>query len=199
MTPEEAELYQQAIKEGLVVMAPRSLKNLRDQYPELNDKKKYPQFAELSSADMMFVFLFRGACSPFVDMEDKDKLEKCIRLAYRSEQVRGAKLAEWIIQDNGEVTGFKGKFPAALSTMSKFNASARIVDYQAMMILRKNCLQVIANKTPGKDYISEAAAAMRTLQETTAILEAGSFGVEQKSNTILPSLMGSLADHRSTQ
>lgn len=202
MSPEEKQLYEDAIKAGLVVFAPRSLKNLRDQYPELGDRKKFPEFQNLSQADMMFCFLFRAACSPYADWEDKDKLEPCVKLSYRSQQVRAAKLSEWVVSPKtGDVSGFKMHFPPALAAMSRFNASARIIQYQAMMTLQRNCLQIINNPkaSSDKEYIGTAAAAMKALQEIRDIIEGGSFGVEQSSNTILASVMGSLADHRSAQ
>lgn len=196
MTQDEKELYKDAIKRGLVTFVPRNAKNLRDQYPELKDKELYPELAALTQQDMMFVFLFRADCSPFYNKEDRDKLDVCIDMAYKSEQVRSQKRRDWANLD------FKSPFPAAFARMATFNNSARIVNYQATMVLRRNCLAIINEDITGMDsdekdaYIKRAAAAQKAMKDTMKDLEAGSFGVEEYDNTILSTLVGSLADER---
>jgi hypothetical protein len=199
MTEAEANLYIEAIRDGLVVFAPKSEKNLREQYPQLD---KYEEFKELHSEEMMFLWFFRCSCSPFANYEDKDKLGPCIDIAWLSEQVRAQKKEEW---KRPNLKGFTGKMPAAIARMASFNTSAMIRRYQSALILLNNSLEIVAQPISAmtdeqKDkYIVRAIKAQGAIDDITASLQGGDYAVEETANTILPSLMGRIKEFRLSQ
>lgn len=189
-----AELYYQACKEGYVLFAPKDSRSLVQQFPELKDHK---ELKDLNPQDLMFVYLFRAATSPFEDMTDKEKLPWCVKYAYKSESVQESKMEEW-----GDLV-FRGPIKAAFIAMKQFNASARIIDFMAIMKYRNNCLAVITQDTKGlsgemmNEYIKRADLAMKGLNSTTEILERGAKGVvDVKSSSVYGSIKGWLAEHR---
>lgn len=191
-----AELYYEACKKGYVLFAPQDSRSLTQQFPELRD---YKELKDLNPQDLMFVYLFRCATSPFSEIPDKEKLGMCVRYAYKSESVQESKMEEW------SDLRFKGTMKAAFEVMKKFNATARILDFVAIMRFRNNCLSVITQDTSKMndeqkgDYLVRAEKAMKGLNSTTEILERGGKGVvEAGSSSTYDSIRGWLAENRKT-
>jgi len=193
MTPVQQVILRDAIDSGYVLFCPKGETDLRKQYPEL---ATYPEFGDkIGTGDMFFIWLFRCTSSPVAHMKDKDKLNVCIDIAYKSEAIREERKVLW------HGLKFSGPIKAAMERMRSFNAIARIRRLQATKLLMDNCMEIIAEGLPqdGKErgaYIERAAKAQKAMAEAARELEAGSFGVEENSNTVLQSIKGVLKDHR---
>ena len=190
----DQQIVEQLLEKRYLIFAPKNGKDLRVQYPELSD---YPEFKQdqIKSHDLLFVWWFRCSASPFADVEDKDKLESCIKIAYPTEQQREAKIKE-----------FKQQFPdnikAAFRRMESFNLGARVENYLYTLRVRKNCktmLEVDANMMDLEEQESwgkRAPGIWRLMEETTKALEKGGFGVSDVDDTLVNELDGSVRSFR---
>ena len=186
----------ETVKPEFVIFAPKSVKDLRIQYPELSE---YPEFksSAIKHHDLLFVWWFRCAASPLHDKEDEDKLEECVRRAYPTEQQRHAKLEE-----------FRDRIPdnlkSAFKRMEVFNLEARVENYVYTRMVRDNCKKMLAEDVEGmspedKDaWATRAPKLWKLLDETTTTLERGAYGVSAYEDAILDEADGSLRQFRQT-
>lgn len=178
MTPE---ITQKLIEKRYLVFAPQSARDLRVQYPELSD---YPEFksGSIKSGDLLFVWWFRNATSPYHDFPDEEKLEWCIKAAYKSEQQRDIKLAEFS-------SGFPDNVKKAFRRMESFNTGARVENYLYTLQVRENCKTILAADAENMDpdeqeaWAKRAPAIWRLMEDTSKALERGAFGVAEYDNT----------------
>lgn len=193
-TPTELMLIEECVRKGYVVFAPRNELDLRKQYPELSG---FPELshAKITSGDMLFLWYFRCACSPFFSMADRDKLDICIVLAYKGEAIREKRRLEW------KDLKFDAAMKSAMERMASINTSVRIKRFQASKILIDNAMVTIAEPLPKNPderaaYWANATKAQTALANVSAELEAGSYGVEEVENTVLVSIKNVLKEHR---
>lgn len=188
------EVTEQMLQKRYLIFAPKNGKDLRVQYPELSE---YPEFKQeqIKSHDLLFVWWFRCSASPYADMDDKDKLEACIKIAYPTEQQRESKLNE-----------FKQQFPdnikSAFRRMESFNLGARIENYLYTLRVRKNCKTILGMDADMMDaeeqesWSKRAPGIWRLMEETAKALEKGSFGVSEAEDTLVNELDGSVRSFR---
>ncbi len=180
-----------------VIFAPKNVKDLRIQYPEL---KEYPEFSSsnIKIHDLLFVWWFRCSASPLYDLEDDDKLEYCVNKAYPTEQQRQAKLAAF-------QEGFPDSMKQAFKRMETFNLEARVENYIYTRTVRDNCKAMLSEDVAGmspedKDaWATRAPKLWKLLDETTTTLERGAYGVSTIENTMVDEADGTLRAFRSTR
>lgn len=193
----DEQVISQMLERRYLIFAPKNAKDLRVQYPELSE---YPEFKPeaIKSHDLLFVWWFRCSASPYYDMEDAQKLEACVRVAYPTEQQRESKLNE-----------FKAQFPdnikSAFKRMESFNLAARVENYLYTQRVRDNCKAMLAVDINTMDieeqesWSKRAPAIWRLLEETSKALEKGGFGVVEQENTIVEELDGSVKSFRQSR
>ena len=107
-------------------------KDLRVEYPEL---RNYPEFAELSPDEMMFVWLYKNPSSDFYkkhydDGELQETITKCFETAYGDSQPATVK-ASFVAQ------AFPENVKIALQFIERFRPAARML---AKMLAEKTLL-----------------------------------------------------------
>jgi len=191
------QIIEQMLERRYLIFAPKNGKDLRVQYPELVEYAEFRPEA-IKTHDLLFVWWFRCSASPYYDMEDAEKLEPCVRVAYPTEQQRGSKLKE-----------FKAQFPdnikSAFKRMESFNLGARVENYLYTQRVRDNCKAMLAVDINTMDieeqesWSKRAPAIWRLLEETSKTLEKGGFGVVESDNTIVDELDGSVKSFRQSR
>jgi|688.fasta_scaffold913264_2 hypothetical protein len=191
------QIIEQMLERRYLIFAPKNAKDLRVQYPELAEYAEFRPEA-IKTHDLLFVWWFRCAASPYYDMEDSEKLESCVRLAYPTEQQRESKLKE-----------FKAQFPdnikSAFKRMESFNLAARVENYLYTQRVRDNCKAMLAVDINTMDieeqesWSKRAPAIWRLLEETSKALEKGGFGVVESENTTVEELDGSVKSFRQSR
>jgi len=194
MKKEIAQLYMDAIRRGLVVGAPKDERDLRKQYPEFYSDN---EFRGLQQQDLLFVFFYKCATSPFDGMEDAEKLKLSIRFAYQADAVRALREKEFAAGNFGDL------LPAAFKAMERKNTAAHIINHQAILKYRDNCLAIITEDTttmlPEQKtaYMTRAEKALLGLDLSTKKLEnLGQAVIESGSSSVLTAIKGHLKDHR---
>jgi hypothetical protein len=191
------QIIEQMLERRYLIFAPKNAKDLRVQYPELVEYAEFRPEA-IKTHDLLFVWWFRCSASPYYDMEDAEKLEHCVRVAYPTEQQRESKLKE-----------FKAQFPdnikSAFKRMESFNLGARVENYLYTQRVRDNCKAMLAVDINTMDieeqesWSKRAPAIWRLLEETSKTLEKGGFGVVESDNTIVDELDGSVKSFRQSR
>jgi hypothetical protein len=191
------QIIEQMLERRYLIFAPKNGKDLRVQYPELVEYAEFRPEA-IKTHDLLFVWWFRCSASPYYDMEDAEKLEPCVRVAYPTEQQRESKLKE-----------FKAQFPdnikSAFKRMESFNLGARVENYLYTQRVRDNCKAMLAVDINTMDieeqesWSKRAPAIWRLLEETSKTLEKGGFGVVESDNTIVDELDGSVKSFRQSR
>lgn len=192
------ELWERMVERRFLLFAPdRSGRDLRSQYPELLE---YPEFKShvLKPYDMLFVWWYSCASSPIFDKEDAVRLPEAIHMAYPSDQMRIARLAE-----------FEDKFPeniaAAIKRMASFNLAARVETYVQTKMVRENCTSMLAANVSamGADekeaWAKRAPGLYKLMEETTRAIERGAYGVTTYEETNLDEADGTLRAFRQTR
>lgn len=168
------DMLEDQIAKGYLIFVPRNGREMTRDYPEL---KGIPEFKKITSTELVFVWFFRCTMSPYYDIPDEKKVEKCIEHAFPTKQQRDAKREEYTS------LRFSDGMKAAFKRMEAFNGAARIEDYLYIRQVRQNCKAIM-----GKDvtrmsqeeefnYTKSLPSAMKAMLETTKILEGGGFGV----------------------
>jgi hypothetical protein len=191
------QIIEQMLERRYLIFAPKNGKDLRVQYPELVEYAEFRPEA-IKTHDLLFVWWFRCSASPYYDMEDAEKLEPCVRVAYPTEQQRESKFKE-----------FKAQFPdnikSAFKRMESFNLGARVENYLYTQRVRDNCKAMLAVDINTMDieeqesWSKRAPAIWRLLEETSKTLEKGGFGVVESDNTIVDELDGSVKSFRQSR
>jgi len=169
----------------LVVGAPKSEKDLRVQYPEMFEHPEFLRSRMKSADDVLFVWWFACAGSPYFDEADEKKLPKCIRRAYKSESRRAQKTDEYAN------LGFPEEIKAAIKRMESINVGARVENYVRLLRIRKNCHELLEADVSKMDdeqkdaWTKRAPGLWKLLEETQKAIEKGSFGVSASEDTLL--------------
>lgn len=180
-----------------LIFAPKSIKDLRVQYPELMD---YPEFKShvIKMHDVMFVWWYACLCSPIIEKPDDERMAEAVHISYPSSQQRSAKLMEFRDRMPENIKG-------AIKRMESFNTEARVDNYLQTRTVRENCKTMLSEDTSTMDSDQKDAWATRApklwklLDETTKTLERGSFGVSLYEETILDEADGTLRQFRQTK
>lgn len=182
-------------EEVYLLFAPKSVRSLRFDYPELAD---YPEFKALSKLDLLFVWYYACKSSPYFNDNNRDRniIEKCSRAA-------GLGFSEEDKKEKFLSGNFSDKIQAAINVMLKFEPSARIIARaQAMKnyndIMKMTSLELnehgdhpsFLGKDGGinmgdkKKYMDMVFDANQKTGEMLAKIEQG-FGITEKSKTIV--------------
>lgn len=196
---EEEEILSLMMERRFLVGAPRNEKDLRVQYPEMYDHPEFSRTRLKNADDLLFVWWYRASTSPYYDMPDEKKLERCINRAYRSEARRAAKLEEF----RG------GRFPdelkAAFKRMESINAEARIENYARLLMVRANCHKMLnadvstMSEEDKDSWTKRAPALWKMLQDTQRDIERGAYGVADAEDTLADVDDSALRDFRNEQ
>lgn len=204
MIPKEAyeddEIMDLLISRRLVAGAPKTEKDLRIQYHEMFDHPEFSRSRLKNSDDVLFVWWYACACSPYFDYPDEKRLERCIARAYKSEGRREQKATEFA---NGR---FPDEIKAAIRRMHSLNTAARIENYARLLRIRKNCHALLdedvatMNDEQKDAWTKRAKGLWNLLEETQKAIERGAFGVSDAEDTLLDDEAddgGALRDFRS--
>ncbi len=197
MTDQELKLA--LLEKNYLLFAPRNGRDLRSQYRELAD---YPEFHQsaIKTHDLLFVWWMKCTMSPFVDIPDEsEKRELCILAAYATESQRSHKANEF-------KSGYPNYMQAAMKRMETFNMAARVETLLYTRTVRENCAKMLAADVDRMDPAEQESYAKRTpglwklLQDTTATIEQGAFGVVERELTIVEEVStGSLRAFRQSR
>jgi len=196
---EDEKLIELLLDRRYLVGAPKNEKDLRIQYPELYD---YPEFSRSrlrNADDLLFVWWFRCATSPYYDLPDERKLDMCINRAYRSEARRAAKVEAF------GTLKFPDEIKAAMKRMESINTGARVENYVRLLNLRSNCHKMLdadVTKMSEEDkdaWTKRAPSLWKMLQDTQRDLERGAYGVVDVEDTAVDEDDGAVKDFRNEQ
>lgn len=188
------------ISKDQVVFAPKSAKELRRDYPELDD---YPDLKGLSPQELLFVWAWCCKTSPFLSIAEEKRCGPCIEFAFKSPHQQESRK-----QAYGAGTGGAPSFPdeikRAIRVMERFNPGLRIQMAADNLHLLEQCQKAIRRDITGaspeeiEDYMKTAQLARKLMVEIQRDIERGNFGVEERENTMLMNLEGaSAAFHKS--
>lgn len=174
------EVLAELAKKNYLVHAPKSVKELKREYKELND---YPAFKLLNSSDLLFVWWFAARCSPIIDLPEEKRVLIACDKAYRVPSVAKARRAEYA------ALTFSDDIKAAITQMSGFDPGFRIQRMADDMHLMKQ-MQFIIRKDIRKATPDEVEAwmkamipARKTYDDILQRVERGGLGVEEMTNT----------------
>ena len=173
------------VSKRFVVGYPKSEKDLRVQYPDMFDYPEFKRDALRSADDVLFVWWMRCACSPYYDEPDEKKLEKCIRLSYKSEERRKLKADEYAS------LRFPDNVKAAMRRMEAINVAARIENFLYTKQVRDNCKALLGKDVTKMTHDEQEAWAKLAkivwpmLDETTKVLERGAYGVTETEDSAI--------------
>ena len=189
MIPKEAyednEIMDYLLSHRLVVGAPKNEKDLRVQYAEMFDHPEFSRSRLKNSDDVLFVWWYACACSPYFDDADEKRLDKCIMRAYKSDGRRDQKRNEY---NDGK---FPDEIKAAIKRMHSLNTGVRIENFARLLRIRKNCHALLDEDVETmtdeqKDaWTKRAKGLWNLLEETQRAIERGSFGVSDAEDTLL--------------
>lgn len=188
------EMLLDLVQKDYVLFAPKSKRGLKFDYPELADKDKSPEFVGVRENDMLFVWAWACASSPFVSIEPREKkMELCCRYAYPIEQ--------WERKCKDYELHFPDDVSRALEKMAKYNVAARVEEYVALKIARDNYKHILAqdiSKAAGwqqKEWADLSIIATKGLAVQRDRAEGFSLGVEEASNTLIQQAVDLLSMH----
>lgn len=189
-------LIAEMVDKRYLLYAPKSINDLRVQYPDLRD---YPEFGNnLKTHDLLFVWWMRNATSPYYDREDSDKLEDCIKMAYPTDQQRESKLAQFR-------QGMPEVIKAAFGRMESLNTSVRVENFLYTKQVRDNCKKLLGvnieamSPEDQESWSKQALNIWKLLKETSNTLESGGFGVVEQKDTMLDIDDGSVRTFRQSR
>lgn len=188
----EAELLTELVQKDYVLYAPKSKRGLKMEYPDLND---YEEFSELNEPEMLFVWAWACASSPFLSVPEAKnaRLKAALDYAYPEELQRKTKFADF----SGR--GFPDHIKRAITRMESFSLAARVEEMTYLLKLRDNCKFEIGqdirvmNDEQKDQYWINAAKARKELVETRHVVERGSLGLSEEKDTqvhIIKNLIG---------
>jgi len=181
------EILLEMVLKDYVVYAPRSTKQIKRDYKELDD---YEEFKPLTSAELLFVWWFACRCSPIIDMPEEKRVLVACEKAFKSKGQAEARRLEY-----GSLA-FPDTLKAAIKIMDRFDPGGRIqrmVDdlhllKQMQIIIRKD----ISGATPDEivDWMKAMVPARKLYDDILQRIERGGLGVEEKQNVLAAPLEG---------
>jgi hypothetical protein len=184
------------VSKRFLVGVPKSEKDLRVQYPDMFDYPEFKRDAIRNSDDVLFVWWFRCACSPYYELPDEKKLEKCIGKAYKSEERKKLKKDEFLNLK------FPDNMKAAFKRMEAINVGARVENFLYTKQVRENCKALLGKDVTKmapeeqEDWAKLAKIVWPMLDETTKVLERGAYGVTEAEDAALDEDDSALRDFR---
>jgi hypothetical protein len=184
------------VSKRFLVGVPKSEKDLRVQYPDMFDYPEFKRDAMRNADDVLFVWWFRCACSPYYDLPDEKKLEKCIARAYKSEERKKLKKDEFLNLK------FPDNMKAAFKRMEAINIGARVENFLYTKQVRENCKALLGKDVTKmapeeqEDWAKLAKIVWPMLDETTKVLERGAYGVTEAEDAALDEDDSALRDFR---
>jgi len=182
------------VQKDYVLFAPKSSRGLKFDYPELADKDKSPEFVGVRDTDMLFVWAWACASSPFVAIEPRaKKMELCCRYAYPVDQ--------WERKTRDFDLHFPDDISRAIERMGKYNFAARVEEYVAIRIARENYKHILAqdvSKAAGwqqKEWAELSIIAEKGMREQRNRIEGIGLGVEESANTLVQQAVDLLSLH----
>lgn len=190
----EDEVIKLLLEKRYLIFAPKNLKDLRIQYPELLD---YAEFStsQIKTHDLLFVWWFKCVSSPYYDVDDAEKLQPCIDIAYPTEQQRLSRAKDFSF-------GFPDNIKSAFKRMESFNLIARIENYLYTLRVRENCKAMLGNDVSIMDpeeqesWSKRAPGIWKLMEETSKTLERGGFGVAEYDDTSVNEADGAVRNFR---
>ncbi|TXH54133.1 MAG: hypothetical protein E6Q97_11590 [Desulfurellales bacterium] len=184
----------------MTIFAPRSGKDLKREYPELDD---YPEFRGLSGEELLFVWAWACPTSPFIDIVEEKRCTPCIDFAFKRPHQNEARK-----QAYGASTGAAPSFPDeiknAIKRMERFNPGLRIQMAVDNMHLLSQCQRAIRRDISGaspeemEEYMKTAKIARQLMSDIHKDIERGNMGADELENTMTKNLEGaSAAFHKS--
>lgn len=184
------------VQKDYVLFAPKSTRGLKLDYPELDDKERYPEFASLRQYDMLFVWAWACASSPFVNIAPhEEKLRLCCKYAYPVDRWE-AKAREYALrfpEENGMVR--------AMQRMEHFSLGARVEEYVALRIARENYKMILAKDISlapmyqQKEWADLSIIATKGLAQQRERAEGFGLGIEEAQNTLIQQAVDLLSMH----
>jgi hypothetical protein len=184
----------------MTIFAPRSGKELKREYPELDD---YQEFRGLSSEDLVFVWAWACPTSPFLEIVEEKRCTPCIDFAFKRPHQNAARKQAYGA-DTGTAPSFPDEIKNAIKRMEKFNPGLRIQMAVDNMHLLTQCQRAIRQDISGatpeeiEDYMKTAKIARQLMSDIHKDIERGNMGVDDVENTMMKNLEGaSAAFHKS--
>lgn len=182
------------VQKDYVLFAPKSDRGLKYDYPELDDKDRSPEFVGIGKYDMLFIWAWGCASSPFVSMDPReDKLRLCTAYAYPPEQV-DRKIREYTIRFSEDVN-------RGIEKMFRYNKEARVEEYVAIKVARENYKHMLAKDiskaTPyeQKEWAELSIIAQKGLAAQRDRVEGFGLGIEESQNTRIQQAVDVLSMH----
>jgi hypothetical protein len=176
------------VRKDYVVYAPRTVKELKRDYRELND---VAEFADLTSSELLFVWYFSCRCSPLVDLPEEKRVGIACEKSFKIKSQLEARLVEYGSLD------FPGSIKTAMRKMDSFDPGGRITAMATDRHLLRQCEQVITMSIEGitdmeliKNWLAAAEKARKMRDDILERIERGGRGVEEVSNVSSTSLEG---------
>lgn len=196
----DAEVLEEMVAKDYVVFAPKSGRDLRKDYKELWD---YPELASLSESEVLFVWWYSCACSPYAHLPEEKRFPMSVDQSYKGAQ-RQEKKERWA--PTGGAPSLPTEIKAACKVMEGFNPGMRIQMAVDNLYLLRECQQHIrqeersSDQKDREDYLKTAKLARAIQAEILKDIEKGNHGVEEVKNTSLQNLEGlSAAYHKNKQ
>lgn len=170
-----------------VVYAPRSAKELKKEYKELEG---VPEFASLSAPEQLFVWWYACKSSPVYDIAEEKRVDVAIDKSWTNPQQQAARRIEYGNRD------FPANIKAAIRFMEGINTGVRIRAAHADNYLLEQCERAIYQKVTGNDpeemesYLKNATLAQKLIDSIQKKNEQGGRGVEETKKTTLENLAG---------
>lgn len=178
------EILEQMHKKEFVLFVPTTRRGLKHDYPELGDVNRSPEFHGIGKDDMLFIWAWACASSPFVDLEDQEKkLKLCCRYAYPVEKER-QRLRDFAVR-------FPEDVALGIVKMGRYNKTARIEEYLALRTARNNYKMVLAQDITSagpkerKEWLEQSLIAQKGLEGQRERMEGGALGVREAKETLI--------------
>ncbi len=192
------EMLLELVQKDYVLFAPKSTRGLKYDYPELDNKDRSPEFVGIGNYDMLFIWAWACASSPFLSIGSREtKLRLCCTYAYPMEHVQ-RKIKDYAIRFTEEVN-------RGVERMMRYNLQARVEEYVAIKIARDNYKHILAkdiSKSPvweQKEWAELSLIAQKGLAQQRDRVEGFGLGIEESQNTNIREAVDLLSMHHMQQ
>lgn len=196
----DAKILASLIEKDYVVMCPKGDRDLRRDYPELND---YPEISRLNSpSEVLFVWWYSCQSSPIKHLPDEKRFPMAVDAAFKKSHAEERKK---MYAPTGQAPKLPPELKAACRVMEGFNPGLRISMAVDNMHLLRQCQHAIRQDISGatqeeiEDYMKTAALARKLYNEILRDIERGNHGVEEVQNTTLSNLEGVAAQYHKSK
>lgn len=186
----ELSIIDKMVAEKWTMFAPSNSRGIARDYPEL---LTYKEFKNMGEQDLLFVWYMRCESSPYREYSDGEKLESCVRAAYKDKRVQHNKLNEFkdLVFDEG--------MQNAMARMELFRIGPRIIEKLLCDKIQENMRKLLdidaeteladplgrLDPAKAKSYVDMCDKAVDLMEKLTAKSEAGSFGIKKEAESDL--------------